>query len=373
MRNKYLFLFVMIVVIASGLYFFILGDEREGGQTERAEKKRYIKSVYASGYVDSVNKVLIKPEVSGYIDRVYVSEGERVSEGQLLAVVRNDKLEQNLREIEARKELTEKRLKEDSDYILSLEDEVEIRKLNLDIERKNFERRKSLFKKGIISKESYDQAGQSLGIAERNHDRAVKNLNDALSSLKTELKTLTAQEKAVLEEVEKHRIRSPVIGEVLRKFTEEGDYVNNMIQGNELFSVGDHEKLETVLLVDEEYLPLIKIGQKVLVTTDAYPDKVFEGKVTLIERESDRKSRTVKVKADVDYPGNIPVGITIEANIVVVDKEGLFISKDTVKNGYIKIISNGEEVETPVKTGIEKGNFLEIEDGVRENQEIITR
>ena len=108
MRNKYLFLFVMIVVIASGLYFFILGDEREGGQTERAEKKRYIKSVYASGYVDSVNKVLIKPEVSGYIDRVYVSEGERVSEGQLLAVVRNDKLEQNLREIEARKELTEK-------------------------------------------------------------------------------------------------------------------------------------------------------------------------------------------------------------------------------------------------------------------------
>ena len=138
---------------------------------------------------------------------------------------------------------------------------------------------------------------------------------------------------------------------MLRKFTEEGDYVNNMIQGNELFSVGDPENLETVLLVDEEYSPLIKIGQKVLITTDAYPDKVFEGKVTLIERESDRKSRTVKVKADVDYPGNIPVGITIEANIVVMDKEGLFISKDTVKNGYIKITSNGEEVEIPVKQG----------------------
>ena len=84
MRYKYIFLFVVIVLIASGLYFFIKSDQREGGETERVEKKRYIKSVYASGYVDSVNKVLIKPEVSGYIDRLYVSEGDRISEGQLL-------------------------------------------------------------------------------------------------------------------------------------------------------------------------------------------------------------------------------------------------------------------------------------------------
>ncbi len=373
MNKRYLLLLFALLVAAAAFYFLVFRKIDDTVEPAKVEKKRYIKSVYASGYVDSVNKVVIRPEVSGYIEHIYVGEGDSVSKGQIIAVIRNDKLREDQKEIQAMKELAEKRMEEGSDYIKCLKDEVQIRKLDADIERRNFERRKSLYEKGIISRESYDQAEQRLEVAERNYTKAQSNLNDAVASLETDLKSLTAREQAVIREIEKHEIKSPVDGQVLRKFAEEGDYVNSVMREDDLFSVGDPADLETVLLIDEEYIPLIKVGQKVLITTDAYPDKVFEGKVILIEKESDRVSRTVKVKADVEYPINIPVGITVEANIVITDREGLFISKESFQDGYVEIIRNGKAVKTPVKTGVEKDEYIEIEGGVKENEEILPR
>lgn len=370
MIKRYLLFFSALVIAAAAFYFLIMKTDNSE-ETAKVEKKRYIKSVYASGYVDSVNKVIIRPEVSGYIEHIYIREGDTVSKGQIIAVIRNDKLKEEKKDILAKKELVEKRMEKDSDYIKSLEDEVEIWKLNADIEKRNFQRRRSLYEKGIISRESYDQAEQSLEVADRNHTRAKSILNDAVASLEADLKSLTAREQAVIREMEKHEIKSPVNGQVLRKFAEEGDYVNSAMREDDLFSVGDPNNLETVLLVDEEYITLIKTGQNVLITTDVYPEKVFEGKVKLIEKESDRLSRTVKVKADVDYPENIPVGITVEANIVITDREGLFISKESFQDGYVEIIRNGKAVKTPVKTGIEKDEYIEIKEGVKENEEIL--
>jgi multidrug efflux pump subunit AcrA (membrane-fusion protein) len=370
MNKKYLLLPLALVLAAAAIYLVMRTKSEDADEGGKVEKKRYIKSVYASGYVDSVNKVLIRPEVSGYIERIFVEEGDAVTKGQVIAVIRNDKLKEELKEIEAKKKLVQERMAPSSDYIQALKDEVEIWKLNTEIERKNFERREELFGKGIISRETYDQAQQSLEVAKRNYTKAQAELNDATSSLDSEFNSLSAAEDAVKREMEKHQIKSPVDGRVLRKFAEEGDYVNSVMRDDDLFSVGDPNDLETDILVDEEYVPLVKVGQKVLVTTDAYPDKVFEGNVTVIEREADRTSRTVKVKADVDYPGNIPVGITIEANIIIEDKEGLFISKDAYKNGSVSVVRDGKTLRIPVKSGFQNEEYIEITDGVDEDEEI---
>jgi len=370
MNKKYLLLPLVLVLAAAAIYLFIRTNKEDSEEGGKVEKKRYIKSVYASGYVDSVNKVLIRPEVSGYIERIYVEEGDTVTKGQVIAVIRNDKLKEELKEIEAKKKLVQERMAPSSDYIRALKDEVEIWKLNTEIERKNFERREELFKKGIVSRETYDQSQKSLEVAKRNYTRAQAELNDATSSLDSEFNSLSAAEDAVKREMEKHQIKSPVDGRVLRKFAEEGDYVNSVMRDDDLFSIGDPNDLETDLLVDEEYVPLIKVGQKVLVTTDAYPDKVFEGKITVIDREADRATRTVKVEADVDYPDNIPVGITIEANIIVEDKEGLFISKDAYKNGSVSVVRDGKTLRIPVKSGFKNEEYIEITDGVHEDEEI---
>ena len=373
MNRRYIFILVSIAAAALLAYLFLIPKGDGTNETAKVEKKRYVKSVYASGYVDSVNKVQIKPEVSGYIERINVKEGDRVQKGEVIATIKNDKLKEQLREISAKRGLIENRMKEDSPFLKALKDEIAIWKMNTEIEERNFERRESLFQKGIISKEDFDKAKQGLEVTEKTYAKSLEGLNDQLASLKSELESLTASEQAVVREMEKHEIKSPVDGEVLRKFAEEGDYVNSVLKDDILFSIGNPGTLETVLSVDEEFIPLIKPGEKVLITTDAYPGKVFEGKIRVIERETDRVSRTVKVKADTDYPPDIPVGITVEANIVVTDREGLFISKEAYKDGYIEVVRDGKKVRVPVEPGAEEDSYIEIKDGAPGSEETLTR
>lgn len=371
--QKYILLGTLLII--AGIFVFIFFSTGDDGAQSAAtpEKKRYVKSVYASGYVDSVGKVQIKPEVSGYIEHIYVSEGDTVKKGDVIATISNPKLEEQLREVTARRELAESRMKPDSPFLKALRDEIDIWKTNTEIEKRNFERRQSLYDKGIISKEAFDQARQSLEVTEKTYTKSLEGLDDQLASLKSELDAVAASEQAVLREMDKHKIKSPVDGEVLRKFAEEGDYVNSILKDDILFSLGNPGQLETVLLVDEEYMPLVKPGQKVLITTDAYPDKVFEGKITVLEKESDRVSRTVKVKADNQYPPGIPVGITVEANIIVDDREGVFVSEEAYKDGQVEIVKDGKRVKVPVEPGSEKDGFIEIKKGKGGDQETITR
>ncbi|MEW6143935.1 MAG: efflux RND transporter periplasmic adaptor subunit [Thermodesulfobacteriota bacterium] len=373
MNRRYIFILVAAAAVLLIAYIFLFPGGEQSKEAAKVEKKRYVKSVYASGYVDSVNKVQIKPEVSGYIDRIYVKEGDKVKKGEVIATIKNDKLKEQLREISAKRELIEGRMKEDSPFLKALRDEIAIWKMNTEIERRNFERRESLYGKGIISKEDYDKSKQGLEVTEKTLAKSLEALNDQLASLRSELESFTAAEQAVVREMEKHEIKSPVDGEVLRKFAEEGDYVNSVLKDDILFSLGNPGTLETVLSVDEEFIPLIKPGEKVLITTDAYPGKVFEGKIRVIERESDRVSRTVKVKADTDYPPDIPVGITVEANIVVMDREGLFISKEAYKDGYIEVVKDGKKVRVPVEAGVEEDDYIEIRDGAPGGEETLTR
>ncbi|GJM15879.1 MAG: permease [Thermodesulfobacteriota bacterium] len=372
MNKKLLILVIIgILIVLLGSIFLLNSKSDRDKNTTEVEKKRYIKSVYASGYIDSSNKVVIKPEVSGYIESIYVTDGELVTKGQPLALISNKKLREELKEIEALKSLIISRLKKDSDYLKMLKDEVEIQRLNLDIEKKNYDRRKSLLEKGIISKESYDRSEISFEVAEKNYKKSIETLNDKMSELNSDLDSLAAREQSIKEEINKHYIKSPVNGEVLRKMVEQGDYVNSLVKDNELFSVGDTKKLETVLLVDEEYIPLIKIGQLVHITTDAFPGEAFEGNVILIEKEADRTTRTVIVKADVQYPENTPVGITVEANIVIEDRESLFISKEAYRDGHVETIKDGENVKVPVETGIKKDGLIEVKEGATENQKVL--
>lgn len=365
--------FILFLIIILGLFLFLFLNSDNNIKTEKVEKKRVVRSVYASGYVDSVNSVVLKPEVSGYIEKIYVKEGSRVNTGQLIVTISNEPLKKNLMEIRTQVDFVQNRLNENSDYQRALKEDIEIKRLNFEHFRQTYERRRELLRKGIISRESSQEAEKNYDIARKEYQKSLDNYNDAINSLKTELDTLKAKEEALVEELNKYSIRSPIDGEILRKFVNEGDYVNSMAQNNQLFSIGDTKNLETVLLVDEEYIPLIKEGLRVLVNTDAFPDKVFEGKIRLIEKESDRKTRTVKVKADVDYPENILIGVTVEANIILSDREGLFISKEAYKDGQVRVLSKGKAVKKFVQVGVESEDYIEVVEGLKEGQEIIIK
>ncbi|MGB9874396.1 MAG: HlyD family secretion protein, partial [Hydrogenobacter sp.] len=192
------------------------------------EERPIKKVVYASGYVKPVNYVVVKSEVSGYIQEIRVKEGDKVKKGQILAVIDPGPLLASLKEVEERLKLVRERLREDSDYRKSLQEQVDITKRNMEQAQRYLERRKSLSERGLIPREQYEEAKRSYENAKSEYQRALASYEDAITSLKSEEKTLYASIERIKREMERYYIRSPIDGVVLNKYVEIGDYVNYM-------------------------------------------------------------------------------------------------------------------------------------------------
>ncbi|MEJ5172791.1 MAG: efflux RND transporter periplasmic adaptor subunit [Hydrogenothermaceae bacterium] len=370
--KKFILIFFIVIALIVSLSFVI--KKQNGYKTYKVVSKEIVESVYASGYIDTRDSVLVKSEVSGYVEKIFVKENDYVKKGQVLAKISNPTLYENLKDIQSQIELTAQRLKEDSDFQREFKNSIEMKRLNYENLKNVYERRKKLFERGLIPKESFEEVEKNLKIAEKDYQKQIENYNDTVKSLKSQLESLTAKKEAINREIDKYSIKSPTDGKILRKFVNEGDYINSMTASNQLFMIGNPREVETVLNVDEEYIPLIKEGQKVLIVIDSYPEDVFEGNITVIESATDRNTRTVKVKADVNYTKPVVMGMVVEANIILDKKRGIFIPSESYKEGYVEILENGKITKKAVKVSPKNYNgYLQVLEGISEGQEIVIR
>ncbi|MGB9710990.1 MAG: efflux RND transporter periplasmic adaptor subunit [Thermodesulfovibrio sp.] len=333
-----------------------------------------VKSVYASGFIDSSDSLAIKTEVSGYVKKIMVKEGQEVKKGQLLLIISNETLMENLKDLDAQIALVKERLAPNSDFKKDLLHNIEIKKAIFENVEKNFIRRKALYEEELISKEKFEEIKREYEVAKRDYERQINQYNDAIKNLNYQLESLNAKRKALKSEIDKYYIKSPISGKILRKFVNEGEYVNPLQQNSALFSVGNEKNLETVLFVDEEYIPKVKTGMKVYITLDSYPGEIFEGRIKSLESQSDRATRTVKVKADVNYGKPVFFGLTVEANIIIDEIEGIFIPEKAYQNGYVEVLDGNRVKKIKVKVSPEKYNgYLLVIEGLEENQELVIR
>ncbi len=352
---KYLIPLLFLLTLLGGFLFL----KSSGGGERRCvvESREVVRSIYASGYVESKKEVLLRSSVSGYIKELYADVGDKVRRGQLLALIDDAGLESKIRSLSDKIELLQERLKEGSAFRRKLEKEVDIRAENLRKAKERYLRRKRLFERGVIPKEALEEAERLYRNALREYEASLLSLEDTLRGLEKELSSLKEQRKALEKELSRYRIRSPIEGIVLKKFVEKGDYVNPVSRENALFSMGTPDR-KVVLQVDEELAPLLKEGQKVYITTDAVHGRVFEGRVEKYDLESERTRRIVEVEVSVQLPESVPVGSVVEGNIVVSRLKTTVVPIEAVKDGFAVLIVNGEKKKVKVNRIFE--GFAEV-------------
>ncbi len=344
----------------------------KGGKKEAIAKveEREIKTVvYGSGYAKRKDYVVLKPEVSGYITKVLVEEGQYVKIGQPLAVIDSGSLDASIKEVDSRLQFLRERSREGSDYLKSLEEVIESARINMENARRLLERRERLFSEGLISKEAYEQAKANYEVSKSEYGRALSVYEDAKISLRNEEKVLTAQRERLLKEKGKYTLRSPLEGRVLKRYVNPGDYVNPL-HDSKLFSIGSGS-WEVVLDVDEEYAGLLKEGQKVFLRVDAYPGRTFEGNVERVVREVDQSRKLLQVKLSVDLPEDLPNNSTVDANIEVQPKKLLLIPKRAYRDGYVILYDGVRRLKVPVRVGREYEEYLEVLDGLKPGDRVI--
>ncbi len=340
---------VLSILTALALPILILlGVKEEDPKDCRVEVKEVVRSVYGTGYVRNARYVEIRATVSGRVLRLFVTEGDEVKKGDLIAVLDSGGLEERVREAEERIRLLEAKLKENSDFRRFLDLKVAMAEEEVSKARLKYERRKRLYEKGVIPRETLEDAERVYKLALTKLEVALRERDIRIRELEHELRSLKEVRASLEKDLARYRIRSPIDGVVLKVFVEEGDTVNPVGGRDLIASVGSKDR-EVVLFVDEELAPLVRRGQKVYLRLDALPGRVFEGEVLSRDLESDPSRRVVRVVVGGGFPSSVPANSVAEGNIIVDILKTTVVPKDAVKDGHVTLMVSGRRIKVKVE------------------------
>ncbi len=294
--------------------------------------------VAAPGLVEPIGEEReIGSQVIGIIREMRVEENDTVVADQIIAVVDNN--EQLARLASARAELALRQAELDRvDNGARPEERREARaalketEANLDLARREYERKAPLLKSGTLTQEALDQATSTLNATEAHRAVMTERLAvmeagsrqedvDAARAQAARAEADVALAQALLD---KTFIRSPVTGAVLRRYRAAGEAVGNM-PPTPIAVVGDLSSLRVRAEVDETDVGRVGAGQRVEVTAEAFPDQKFGGTVYRVSsrlggkmvktgRPADRvDTKVLQVLIDLDTGTKLPIGLRVDA------------------------------------------------------------
>ncbi|MCL1943116.1 MAG: efflux RND transporter periplasmic adaptor subunit [Candidatus Azobacteroides sp.] len=310
---------ICAIVLVLGIIAFVLiknGSKEVQYTTVVAEEKTLQQTVTATGYVQPVDKVDVGTQVSGVIEKIYVDFNSQVKKGQLLAELDKSTLQEKLSQANASLSSSQ------SDLVFA---------------QQNYDRIKQLYDVKAATQASYEDATNKLTQAKTAVINAQANLYQAKVNLSYA------------------EIYSPIDGVVLNRAVEQGQTVASSFNTPTLFTIAnDLTKMQVEADVDEADIGLVRIGQPVNFTVDAYSDDTFTGTVTQIRMQPTVTSNVVTYTVIVEAPNpdqKLYPGMT--ANIIIVTREEKGISiptealkfnpaADVAKHLNIKVVPDGK-------------------------------
>lgn len=282
-------------------------------------------SIIESGTIEA-KEVMVSSKIAGIVISVNVEEGDRINEGDTLAEIDQSDLELQLRLAEASLNMADAQLslllkgtrKEDIDQARR---NVQQAKANLENAKLDFQRIKALFDKGSATKKQFDDVSTRYTIAEARYKSAESLLEKLIKGPRSEeIKTADAsRQKAqanldiINKKISDCIIKSPIRGIVSHKLIESGEMAK---VASGIVSIVKMDKVWLKVYIPENQLGKIKIGQKVEISIDSFPEKIFDGKVTFISQEAEFTPKNIQtreqrvklvfeVKIEIDNPDEI--------------------------------------------------------------------
>ena len=316
-------------------------------KTEKPTKKNIVKKAVATGSILPLEEVLIKPNISGVIEEVYVEGGDYVKTGDLLAKI---KVVPNLSALN------------------DARDAIDRAKIDLDDQRRNYDRQQKLFEKGVVPKTDLERAEVAFDQARQTYNAANKRFD----IIKTGTASGYGNQANTL-------IRSTVSGMVLDVPVEKGNQViesNNFNEGTTIAAIADVERMIFEGKVDESEVGKIKEDLPLEITVGAIEDQVFDavldyiapkgveenGAIQFEIKGTLKKQDTTFIRAGLSANASI---ILARADSVLAVKEALVQFDDDTKKPFVEIEKGDQEFERKdIELGISDGIYVEVKSGI---------
>lgn len=350
---------IVIVVIAVAAWALSGGKkEEEINFKEEAVKTETLQnSVTATGTIEAVTSVTVGTQVSGIVNKLYVDYNSQVKKGQVIAELDKTNLLSELNTAKAN---------------------LASATSNLSYQAANMNRYQTLYKKGLVSADEYENAL----LTYRQAKEQVASSKESVQKAQTNLGYAT--------------ITSPIDGTVISKSVEEGQTVAASFNTPELFTIAkDLTNMQVVANVDEADIGGVKEGDRVTFTVDAYPDDTFEGTVKQVRLEATTTNNVVTYEVVISAPNadlKLKPGLTANVTIYTQERSGVLAvankalrftpTKETVGKdmkivdckGKNKVWTLSDKTLTAhsVTIGQTDGVHTEIIKGIKKGQKIVT-
>lgn len=278
-------------------------------QTAQPTRGPAVQAVYATGDVEAVHWAKVTPLVRGRIVDLCVCEGKPIRKGDFLVKLDDREVRAELEKHMAR-----------AGY---LAEEVE--------------RYRRLLERKVVSIQAYER----------------------VASERAELQAAIA---AARQRLGHYQLRSPMDGVVLRRDGEVGEVVG---PDDIVVWVGKPRPLRITAEVDEEDIPMIRVGQRALIKADAFPGRALEGRVDHVTPKGDPRSKSFRVRLSLPRDTPLMIGMTTEINVVVKQvADALLVPASTLDDGHVWIVEGGRSYRRRVEVGIEGDTRVEIVAGL---------
>lgn len=277
---------ILVVVIAVAVWLLSGGKKEEqiNFKQEKVATHTLQNSITATGTIEAVTSVTVGTQVSGIVNKLYVDYNSVVKKGQVIAELDKTNLISELNTAKANLASTES---------------------NLSYQSANMKRYLTLYKKGLVSADEYENAL----LAYRQAKEQVASSRENVQKAQTNLGYAT--------------ITSPIDGTVISKSVEEGQTVAASFNTPELFTIAkDLKNMQVIANVDEADIGGVAVGNRVNFTVDAYPDDTFEGVVKQVRLEATTTNNVVTYEVVISAPNadlKLKPGLT--ANVTIYTKE----------------------------------------------------
>lgn len=360
MNKKKALVIAAVAAIAALAVWLLSGGKKEEKitfDTAAVAPANIMNSITATGTIEPVTSVTVGTQVSGIVNKLFVDYNSVVKKGQVIAELDKTNLMSQLN---------------------TAKTQLATAQSQLNYQTANYKRYKTLFEKGLVAADDFDNAKLSYTQAKEQ----VASAKEEVQRAQTNLSYAT--------------ITSPIDGVVLSKSVEEGQTVAASFSTPELFTIAqDLTNMQVVADVDEADIGDVKEGERVSFTVDAYPDDTFEGEVKQVRQEATTTNNVVTYEVVISAPNadlKLKPGLTANVTIYTAECKGVLSvpskalrftpQKETVGKMKIVDVANAKNkvwtiegnsiVAHKVNIGMTDGTNTQIVGGIAEGTKVIT-
>jgi HlyD family secretion protein len=352
----------------------------------------------ATGYIIAAHRIQLASKVVGKVSWIGVDKGDKVKEGQVLVRLEDDEYRAQLQQARGQLASLEAKLKElengsRPEEIATALANLNAAKADLENARINLARTRELAAAQVVAKQQLDDAqarydSQLARVASLQKTYELVKIGPRIEQIESvrgqiqQARGLVAFNETQLNNTV---IRAPVTGTILERAVEKGEFVTTSFVGERgakgyVVSVADLSDLQVELDISQSDFAKLGPRQRGVVTTDAYPDRKYDGFIEEVSPEANRQKATVQVKVKIVKPDDY---LRPEMNASVAfladekpagaaeSKPAIYAPPGAVRDGAVFLALNGRAVRRAVRTGPASSQGIRIDQGLSGGEDLI--